>query len=128
MQLSIMIVLVLTMCFAGIAYALEGTATFYNRPYTPSACFGNEDHGRLVAGVSNELWNNGAACGRTIGVMCTGATNLAPQSCIKGIDIAVVVEITDHSPKCSSTINLSEDAFSVIANPDAGRIRIEYDE
>ncbi|PON42165.1 Expansin, partial [Parasponia andersonii] len=127
MKLSIIIV-VFTMCFAGIAYASEGTATFYNRPYTPSACFGYEDHGPLVAGVSNELWNNGEACGRTIGVMCTGATNLAPQSCIEGTDIAVVVEITDHCPKCSSTINLSEDAFSVIANPDAGRIWIEYDE
>ncbi len=57
-------------------------------------------------------------------VKCIGATNLAPQPCKADL---VTVKIVDYSPPgCRGTINLSEDTFSKIAHPSAGRIKIEY--
>lgn len=83
-----------------------------------SACFGYERNGSIdVAGASEALWGNGRACG-------IGATNMVPHPCRNGT--SSIVEIVDFCPKCKSTINLSLDAFSPIADPRAGRIKIEY--
>jgi expansin (peptidoglycan-binding protein) len=41
----------------------------------------------------------------------------------------VVVKIVDYCPPgCQGTIDLSKEAFSMIANPDAGKIKIEYNQ
>ncbi|GKA69335.1 EG45-like domain containing protein, partial [Tanacetum coccineum] len=81
-----------------VAHAIAGQTTFYTPPYTPSSCYGNEDHGRTNDGVLQP---------------CTG----------NSVDVTVV----DFCPACASNqVDLSQEAFAVIANPDAGRINIEY--
>lgn len=50
--------------------------------------------------------------------------NLAPAPCKSGF---VKVKIVDYCPPgCGGTINLSEDAFSMIADPSAGIIKVDY--
>ncbi|CAL1358559.1 unnamed protein product [Linum trigynum] len=103
------------------ASAIAGTATFYTT-YVPSACYGFEDQGVMIAAVSDPLWNNGAACGRMYNVRCTG-----PRNCKAG---SVTVRVVDRcpSPGCQVTLDLSQEAFTQIADPDVGRINIEYNQ
>ena len=89
---------------------------------TASARFGNQDQGNLVAGVSDDLWDGGLACGKSFKVVCTGATNQGdPQPCLGE---AVTVIIVDHNPGAAAIINLSADAFAKIANLDAGSVYV----
>ncbi|GMY35479.1 EG45-like domain containing protein [Fagus crenata] len=121
-----LIMVIMTISMASVANAAQGTATFYTPPYVPSSCNGYQNDGVMIAAASDAIWDNRAACGRTYRVKCTGATNLGvPQPC-KGT--SVVVKIVDYcpSPSCRGTIDLSKEAFSKIADPDAGKIKIEY--
>ncbi|KAI3444104.1 hypothetical protein Pfo_000769 [Paulownia fortunei] len=100
-----------------IASAIPGTATFYTT-YIPSACFGFQDQGTMIAAANPALYNNGAACGRSYRVRCTGA------NCRNG---EVTVRIVDLCPGCGpNQLDLSREAFSIIADPNAGRIQIDY--
>ncbi|XP_042423980.1 EG45-like domain containing protein [Zingiber officinale] len=106
--------------------AVPGIATFYTPPYIPSSCFGNEDRGVLIAAAGDSIWDNRGACGRSYTVSCTGGTNDVPNPCRGG---SVTVTIVDYCPGCASrgvTMDLSQEAFAMIANPDAGRIQIDY--
>nr|CAB3494144.1 unnamed protein product [Digitaria exilis] len=107
------------------ATGTSGTATFYTPPYTPSACFGNAAEGTMIAAASEVFWNGGAACGDSYVVTFTGATNQGvPHPCTGQ---SVTVKIVDLCPTgCRGTIDLSQEAFAVIANPDAGKILIDY--
>ncbi|KAK1551330.1 hypothetical protein Q3G72_034014 [Acer saccharum] len=112
-------------CFVSVALAIPGTATYYTT-YVPSACYGFEDHGVMIAAAGDALWQNGAACGRMYSVTCTGPTNQGvPQPCRGG---SVTVKIVDRcpSPGCQANIDLSEQAFSQIADTAAGKINIDY--
>lgn len=148
--LAVSLVLILT-----YAHADTGTATFYTPPYVreylnisflyanpnsfvlscfvwficvASACFGFEEQGTLIAAASEGIYNNGAACGRMYRVTCTGPTNLGvPQPCTGNTVTVKVVDLCP-SPGCQATIDLSQEAFSSIANPDAGKINIEFTE
>lgn len=92
-------------------------------PLTASTCFGFQDQGDLVAGVGDELWNNGASCGKSISVLCTGTTNLnVPAGCAGGNDI--IVKIVDHNPAAATIINLSATAFALIADPNVGSVYV----
>ncbi|KDP45911.1 hypothetical protein JCGZ_15471 [Jatropha curcas] len=127
-RVAVMVGMVL--CLASIANAAQGLAVWYSRksspPYTPSKCYGNQDNGLMVAGVSDALWNNGAACGRRYRVSCIGGANKAPHPCKGG---SVVVKIVDYCSRgCQADINLSQDAFSQIADTDAGIVRVQYDQ
>ncbi|KAG6486029.1 hypothetical protein ZIOFF_054599 [Zingiber officinale] len=91
-----------------------------------SSCFGNEDRGVLIAAAGDSIWDNRGACGRSYTVSCTGGTNDVPNPCRGG---SVTVTIVDYCPGCASrgvTMDLSQEAFAMIANPDAGRIQIDY--
>ncbi|KAG6482143.1 EG45-like domain containing protein [Zingiber officinale] len=106
--------------------AVPGIATFYTPPYTPSSCFGFQDRGVMIAAAGDSIWGNRAACGRRYTVTCTGGTNAVPNPCRGG---SVTVTIVDYCPGCASrgvTMDLSQEAFATIANPDAGRIQIDY--
>ncbi|KAL2481017.1 putative EG45-like domain containing protein 1 [Abeliophyllum distichum] len=107
-----------------MATAIPGTATFYTT-YVPSACYGFQDQGTMIAAANPSLYNNGEACGRRYRVKCTGATNQGvPQPCTGN---EVTVKIVDLCPGCGNDqLDLSQEAFSAIANPDAGRITIDY--
>jgi hypothetical protein len=90
-----------------------------------SACFGNAAEGTTIAAASEVFWDGGAACGDRYVVTCTGATNQGvPHPCTGR---SVTVKIVDLCPAgCRGTIDLSQEAFAVIADPDAGKIQIEY--
>ncbi|GAB4846515.1 hypothetical protein Ancab_025520 [Ancistrocladus abbreviatus] len=114
-------------CLTTVAHAAQGLAVYYNPSYTPSACLGGRDVGTLVAGVNDALWGNGAACGRKYKVTCIGAANEAPHPCKP--NRFVIVQVVDYCrPVCNGDINLSRDAFNRIADLDAGKIRIQYDQ
>ncbi|KAL9154675.1 hypothetical protein ABFS82_10G131600 [Erythranthe guttata] len=116
--------LVAAISFISMASAIPGTSTFYTT-YVPSACFGFQDQGTMIAAANPSLYNNGAACGTSYRVRCTGRTNagvLAP--CRNG---EITVRIVDLCPGCGvDQLDLSQEAFSMIADPNAGRILIEY--
>ncbi|CAA2985699.1 EG45-like domain containing protein [Olea europaea var. sylvestris] len=122
----IIIVALIATSLISMTSAIPGTATFYTT-YFPSACYGNEDRGRMIAAANPSLYNNGAACGTRYRVTCTGPTNQGvPQPCT-GNDVTVT--IVDLCPGCGADqLDLSQEAFSTIANTDAGRIRIEYNQ
>ncbi|KAL8488754.1 hypothetical protein ACS0TY_024883 [Phlomoides rotata] len=90
---------------------------------TASSCNGSEDQGTMLATVNPSLFNNKAACGTFYKVRCTGSTS-TPRACRNG---EVRVKIVVLCPGCGpNQFDLSREAFSVIANPDAGRILIDY--
>ncbi|CAK9139501.1 unnamed protein product [Ilex paraguariensis] len=101
------------------ASAVPGIATYYT-VYVPSACYGYQDQGTMIAAASPDLYNNGAICGTRFSVSCTG-----PAGACKGGSVTVTV--VDLCPGCPSNgLDLSLEAFSAIANPDAGRINIDF--
>ncbi|XP_062227723.1 EG45-like domain containing protein [Phragmites australis] len=104
----------------------QGTATYYT-VYTPSACYGFQDEGTMIAAASDGLWDGGRACGRMYSVSCAGGTNATPNPCKSG---SVTVKIVDRcpSPGCRATLDLSEQAFNAIGNLDAGKILINYNQ
>ncbi|KAF9662680.1 hypothetical protein SADUNF_Sadunf18G0079500 [Salix dunnii] len=115
----------LVISLVSAASAISGTATYYN-VYVPSACYGFQDQGVMIAAASDALWENGAACGKMYKVTCQGRTNEGVlQPCKDG---SVTVKIVDRcpSPGCQATIDLSQEAFSQIADLNAGKILIDY--
>ncbi|KAI4295344.1 hypothetical protein L6164_035398 [Bauhinia variegata] len=122
MNVVLLLGLVIT-SLASTASAISGTATYYT-VYVPSACYGNAQQGTLIAAANPSLYNKGAACGRRYRVTCTGGTNQVPNPCRGG---SVTVKIVDLCPGCGANqLDLSQEAFSKIGNPDAGRIKIDY--
>ncbi|XP_075499038.1 EG45-like domain containing protein [Primulina tabacum] len=107
-----------------VAYAVAGTATYYT-VYLPSACYGYQDQGTMIAAANRDLYNNGAACGKNYRVKCTGPTNQGvPEPCQNG---EITVKIVDLCPGCGTNqLDLSQHAFSTIADLNAGKIQIEY--
>ncbi|CAL5375079.1 unnamed protein product [Camellia sinensis] len=82
----------------------------------------------MIVTTSDALWNNGAACGKMYSVSCTGATNQGvPQPCKGG---GVTMKIVDRCPSlgCQATIDLSQEAFSAIADIAAEKINIDYNQ
>ncbi|XP_071910202.1 EG45-like domain containing protein [Coffea arabica] len=107
------------------AHADDGTATFYAQ-YDPSACFGTNTPTGLIAAASADIWQDGAACRTRYRITCTDGTNLGtPRPCTGQ---SVEVEIVDFCRNCRGTFDLSQDAFAVIADTNAGKILIEYDQ
>ncbi|XP_031271231.1 EG45-like domain containing protein [Pistacia vera] len=126
-QMQIFMILGIALCLISATHADQANAVYYNPPYTPSACYQNQDRGNMVTGVSDALWNGGAACGKRYRVRCIGATNTAPHPCHDGA--SVVVTVVDYCrPQCNGTLNLSKDAFAVIADTDAGNVKIEFNQ
>lgn len=90
-----------------------------------SACFGMKKEGVMIAAASSKVWRGGAACGTKLRVKCRGGTNEGPHPC-RGRR-SVSVRIVDFCPDCHGiSLDLSKQAFSKIANPDAGEIKIEF--
>nr|CAB3471251.1 unnamed protein product [Digitaria exilis] len=105
----------------------QGTATYYT-VYTPSACYGFQDEGTMIAAASEELWDGGAACGTMYTVTCVGGTNETPNPCNPGTSVTVKIVDLCPSPGCQATLDLSQEAFSAIGNLDAGKIVIDYNQ
>ncbi|XP_073271763.1 EG45-like domain containing protein [Primulina huaijiensis] len=120
----IIILAIIIASVVSVASAVAGTATYYT-VYLPSACYGYQDQGTMIAAANRDLYDNGAACGKNYRVKCTGPTNQGvPQPCRNG---EIIVKIVDLCPGCGTNqLDLSEQAFSTIADPNAGKIQIEY--
>ncbi|KAI7738041.1 hypothetical protein M8C21_010503 [Ambrosia artemisiifolia] len=118
------ILIAMVACFTSVAHAIAGQATFYTPPYVPSSCYGFEDRGNMILAANSGLFNNRAACGQRYRVTCTSGTNAVPNPCTgRSVDVTVV----DLCPGCAGNqVDLSQEAFQVIANPDAGRVNIDY--
>ncbi|XP_043708660.1 EG45-like domain containing protein [Telopea speciosissima] len=125
MELRVVMVMAMVIALTSVASAASGTATYYTAPYVPSACYGYEDEGTMIAAASDVVWNNGAACGTYYTVTCTGPTNQGVlQPCYGN---SVTVKIVDYCPSgCQGTIDLSQEAFATIADLNAGKIYIDY--
>ncbi|OMO89305.1 hypothetical protein COLO4_19809 [Corchorus olitorius] len=104
----------------------DGTATYYTPPNTPSACYRYEDEGTMIAAPSDKIWNNGAACGEIYQVTCVSGTNQGTPYPCWGSG-TVQVKIVDYCPpaSCRGTIDLSQEAFASIADPDSGFAGVE---
>ncbi|XP_066392546.1 EG45-like domain containing protein [Miscanthus floridulus] len=122
---SIVLAVVLVLAMVSLVAGTTGFATFYTPCYIPSACYGNQDKGSMIAAASEVFWNGGKACGDRFVVKCKGAPNDGvPHPCTGK---SVTVQIVDLCPSaCQGTIDLSQEAFAIIANRDAGKIKVEY--
>ncbi|KAL7237548.1 hypothetical protein ACSBR2_003783 [Camellia fascicularis] len=77
----VMMMVGMVICLATVAHAAQGTATYYGPPYLPSACYGNQDKGVMIAAASDAIGGK-ATCGRNYKVTCTGPTNQGvPHPC-----------------------------------------------
>ncbi|KAH0458664.1 hypothetical protein IEQ34_011478 [Dendrobium chrysotoxum] len=125
MEKQIVFALTIVLCHFALSSAIDGTATYYTDQITPSACYGYEDMGTMIAAASDAIWDNHAACGRNYRINCTGPTNAGvPHPCTGA---SVVVKIVDYCPPgCRGTFDLSQEAFSTIADLNAGKIEIDY--
>ncbi|ERN07172.1 hypothetical protein AMTR_s00019p00152080 [Amborella trichopoda] len=80
----------------------------------------------MIAAASDEIWDSKRACGRVYKVKCTGGTNNGVEHPCRGSG-SVTVKIVDYCPAgCRGTIDLSQEAFEAIADPDEGKITIDY--
>ncbi|KAK7841718.1 eg45-like domain containing protein [Quercus suber] len=103
----VLIMVAMAVYKVSILHALKETASFYNDTY---ACQRYPTDMDLIGAVGEALWENGVACGRLYDISCIGATNAAPHPYVT----------SDH------TVVAIVEAFSGIADPAAGRIKIEY--
>uniref|UniRef100_J3MTZ2 Expansin-like EG45 domain-containing protein n=1 Tax=Oryza brachyantha TaxID=4533 RepID=J3MTZ2_ORYBR len=124
-SMLLLLVMGLVLGTASLATAASGIATFYTQ-YTPSACYGNKGMGKMVAAANDRLYNNGAVCGRCYAV-CTGAAGGGGGNPCTGASVTIkMVDNCASKDGCTSTIDLSREAFAKIANLDAGIIKISY--
>ncbi|KAK9210500.1 hypothetical protein WN944_002871 [Citrus x changshan-huyou] len=77
----------------------------------------------MTGAAGDALWNNGAVLGKMLRHKCTEARNAVPHPWTSN---NVNVKIVDHCSGCPSTIGLSREAFTQIANPVSGIINIDY--
>ncbi|XWS72811.1 hypothetical protein CRYUN_Cryun02cG0072400 [Craigia yunnanensis] len=91
-----------------------------------SACYGYEEQGSMIAAASNEIWNDGGACRQMYQITCiSGTKEGTPYPCWGSG--TVEVKIVDRcSTGCRGTIDLSQEAFASIVDPDSGVINISY--
>ncbi|XP_030535680.1 EG45-like domain containing protein 2 [Rhodamnia argentea] len=127
-KLQVLVMLAMALSLFSAASAEQGLAVYYNPhpEYYPAACagFNKENSGVMIAGVRDELWDNGRACGRILRVSCTKAANEFPHPCKGGV---ITVKVVDYCRQpCNGVINLSRDAFETIADLKAGKIWVEY--
>ncbi|KAH7440700.1 hypothetical protein KP509_03G006800 [Ceratopteris richardii] len=124
--LSYIYVLTIVSCMLALEFdgaeAIAGRASYYT-VYTPSACYGYDSSqfpgdGNFAA-ASSAIYNGGAACGQYYTIACTG------NGCNGGGPISV--KILDLCPGCAANqFDLSETAFSNIADTAVGVIDIDY--
>jgi hypothetical protein len=101
-------------------------ATYYTT-YVPSSCYGFDTSkfppGNLIAAASTDVFGNREACGTYYEITCKGATSGGGNACKQNPTVKVMV--VDLCPGCNkNSFDLSKEAFSKIADLDAGRINI----
>ncbi|KAJ0935707.1 putative rlpA-like protein, double-psi beta-barrel [Helianthus annuus] len=66
----------------------------------------------MIAAANQDLWQGGAACGKTFLVTCTGATNQGvPHPCTDTPTVNVMITDFCPPPGCKGDLDLSHEAF-----------------
>ena len=83
----------------------------------------------MFAAAGEQIWDNGAACGRQYQVTCTAAS--APAACIPGQTITITIvdralTLTSQPSKEGTLMVLSRTAFQAIAATSASSINIDF--
>ncbi|KAL9264912.1 EG45-like domain containing protein-like protein [Drosera capensis] len=116
-----MFAIAVVVCLASFAFGEHSTATYYTT-YTPSSCYGYQDQGVMIAAARADIFNSRAACGRHYTIKCTGLGY--PGDWIHPCNgNSVRVKVVDLCPGCKGAFDLSEQAFSAIANTAAGKLK-----
>ncbi|XP_019157665.1 PREDICTED: EG45-like domain containing protein [Ipomoea nil] len=111
-----------------------GTTSHYGPPYYPTACFGNDlsqfPLNKYFAAAGEEIWDNGAACGRMYWVKCI-SSYFPKTTCTEGemIEVQIVDRAqTSVSPPTwpGTKMALSGPAFTAIAGLPVAWVQIEY--
>ncbi|CAI9098658.1 OLC1v1035344C2 [Oldenlandia corymbosa var. corymbosa] len=127
-SMKIVAFMVSLMVLISTAHSESGTAS-YSQPLgggPPPSCYGIFNQTTLFAAASPAIWGRNGACGKRYRITCTGSSNPGtPNPCTgRSVD----VQIDDFCPACETTFDLNQNAFAVIANLDAGRITIQYNQ
>nr|XP_043630166.1 EG45-like domain containing protein [Erigeron canadensis] len=121
--------LIMVMSLLSFGSSDTGIGTINGPPYLPSACYGTQDQGVMIAAANEDLYQGGAACGKYFQVTCTGGTNLGtPHPCTNTPTVTVMITDFCPPPGCKGDLDLSHESFSTIADPAAGGIQISYQE
>ncbi|GER36603.1 EG45-like domain containing protein [Striga asiatica] len=123
------VVFVFPICSADI-----GTASLYSPPYTPTACYGDDPNqfpsNKLFAAAGEDIWDNGAACGRQYLVECI--SSFLPPACHPNQTIQVRIvdrALTSVSrPLDGANLVLSTTAFDAIVAGPIPLVNIQYEQ
>ncbi|KAJ6596332.1 RlpA-like double-psi beta-barrel-protein domain-containing protein-containing protein, partial [Mycena vulgaris] len=89
-------------------------ASFYNPAGGLGACGNPIQDGDLAVALSPDTFAAGAHCGQSISVQFNGAS--------------LIATVVDLCPGCGPAgIDLTAGAFAQLANPDLGRVDMEWD-
>ncbi|XP_027117807.1 putative EG45-like domain containing protein 1 [Coffea arabica] len=102
--------------------ATKGTAVYFTR-YYPNACYKLPTGIKFVS-LSDQYWDGGARCDKRYNVTCIGPRSQGSATPCTGE--SVVVRTIDHCVDCEQSIVLSKEAFTIIADPEAGTIDVEF--
>lgn len=87
--------------------------------FSGTSCYAFTPQGTMICAANLDLYNNMQACGRVCTVRCIGS-----NECRSG---SVGVKIVDACATCeTSGLDLSREAFSIIADPIVGKVQIDY--
>lgn len=90
-----------------------GIITYYDATGAGACSFSPSPQNLMVAAMNAEQWDGSAVCGSYVEVN-------GPQG-------SIVVRIVDLCPECKSGhLDLSREAFAVIANPIDGRVAVTW--
>ncbi|PPD88377.1 hypothetical protein GOBAR_DD14688 [Gossypium barbadense] len=101
----------------------QGRLWMVVRTYLASAVEAMADQGKMIVTVGDALWDNGTVCGKMFTMTCTIPRNPIPHQCTGK---SLTIKIVDYCPGCPSTIDLSREAFTIITNPVASIINVDY--
>ncbi|KAJ8464712.1 hypothetical protein OPV22_027264 [Ensete ventricosum] len=128
MRPSVTLFLLLSMLVLGELTPVRGdvgTAASYGPPYLPTKCNGYDQDqfppSNMFAAVSDGLWDNGAACGRSYMLRCLSGPNRPCKDSI--IRVAVVDQCTDP---CPASFLLSTAAFTAVSRFNDAKINVEF--
>ncbi|URD87376.1 hypothetical protein MUK42_28138 [Musa troglodytarum] len=128
MRPSVTLFLLLSMLMLGELTPVRadvGTAASYGPPYLPTKCNGYDQDqfppSNMFAAVSDALWDNGAACGRSYMLRCLSGPNRPCKDSI--IRVEVVDQCTDP---CPANFLLSTAAFTAVSRFNDAKINVEF--
>ncbi|KAK8937134.1 hypothetical protein KSP39_PZI011926 [Platanthera zijinensis] len=127
---ALIVLMVAACCFLSHVKADEiFIAGFTNKPFSRTSCFGEENKGNKVVGLSGSTWDDiGAECGKKLRVICMGPVSPdQTKDCNLSSSTYVDVIVVNRCEDCEDgTMKLSKDAFEEIAYEEAHRVKVQY--